>query len=281
MNIINAIINLVNNSKFLLKETSNSNNRANSVGESLEKYVQDLFANTFSCASEQERNEKLSEVFSYIGNSSNPPDIMLKGGDAIEVKKIQNNNSALALNSSYPKQKLYSSSSMILNGCRNAESWTEKDMIYVVGVVKNKVHLHHLAMIYGMDYCASSEVYENLKNKIKNGIQQIPIIELTETNELGKLNKVDPLGITYMRIRGMWGIENPFKVFDYVYKRNENNQFNFMCIINISKWNEFDNVEELIKLSSINKKLKISDIKIQNPDNPAKLKEAKLITFEV
>lgn len=43
---------------------------------------------------------------------------------------------------------------------------------------------------------------------------QIPNISLTDTRELGKLNKVDPLGITYLRIRGMWGIENPFQVFN-------------------------------------------------------------------
>ena len=57
----------------------------------------------------KEALEKYSEVFSYLGNTSNPPDMIIKDGDAIEVKKIEGFNT-LMLNSSYPKQKLYSSS---------------------------------------------------------------------------------------------------------------------------------------------------------------------------
>lgn len=67
----------------------------------------------------------MSEVFSYLGNNSNPPDAMLRNGDAIEVKKIESLSSALTLNSS-----------MISTACREAEQWSEKDMIYVVGVVE-------------------------------------------------------------------------------------------------------------------------------------------------
>lgn len=54
-----------------------------------------------------------------------------------------------------------------------------------------------------------------------------------------------------------------------------------MCIINGDKWNQLENKDELISLTSTNNKLQIKDIKIKNPDNPAKLCEAKLITFEM
>jgi hypothetical protein len=75
-NIIDAIVNLVqykNNS--LLKNTS-GNNRANNSGDGLEEYVKDLFAGTFSYES-TERLEKHNNVFSYLGNNTNPPDAML------------------------------------------------------------------------------------------------------------------------------------------------------------------------------------------------------------
>ena len=49
-------------------------------------------------------------------------------------------------------------------------------------------------------------------------------VEFSETNELGRVNKVDPLGITYLRIRGMWGIENPIKVFNYVAPAEQNSE---------------------------------------------------------
>lgn len=105
-NIINAIINLVNNPIIELKEIYSKNNRANSTGDALEEYIKDLFTNTFNIIDESERLEKISNIFSYLGNSNNPPDAILKNGDAIEIKKIENSNSALALNSSYPKNKL-------------------------------------------------------------------------------------------------------------------------------------------------------------------------------
>lgn len=281
MNIINAIINLINNPIIKLVNDYKGRNRANNVGDALEEYVKDLFADSFDL-SESDRLERVSEVFSYLGNNSNPPDIMLKNGDAIEVKKIESDGSALALNSSYPKQKLFSDSPMINKACKEAEIWTEKDMIYVVGIVNKKTNeLKHLCMVYGLDYCAVDECYSRIKKTIKMGVESIQGIEFAESKELGHINKVDPLGITYMRVRGMWGIENPWKVFDYVYQRDKTKNFNFMCIINEAKWDTFDNKSELEKIASDNANVVIKNVKIKNPDNPAKLNDAKLISFSL
>ncbi len=277
MNIINAIYNLVNNPVIELVSYYQGKNRANNVGDALEEYIKDLFSNTFDMT-ESDRLERLSEVFSYLGNNSNPPDAMLHGGDAIEVKKIESNGSSLALNSSYPKHTLKSSSTMISTACRDAENWTEKDMIYAVGVV-NGSNLKHLAMVYGLDYCASDECYSRIKTTIKTGVEAIPGLEFTETNELGRINKVDPLGITYMRVRGMWGIENPWSVFNYVYARDMHKKFNFMCIINDAKWETFDNTELLTSLDV--EGFSIRGVRIKNPDNPANLVPAKLITYSI
>lgn len=275
MNIINAIITLITNPVTELVSHYHSRNRANQAGDALEEYIKDLFANTFNL-SEVERLEKRAQVFSYLGNNSNPPDIMLRNGDAIEVKKIESNNSDLALNSSYPKAKLFSNSPMISNACRNAEKWTEKDLIYIVGVIDN-TKLRHLAMVYGEDYCATENCYLRIKSTIKSGVENIPGVEFSNTKELGRVNKIDPLGVTYLRVRGMWGIENPWKVFNYIYQRDLSNHFNFMAIISEEKWKSFDNRNDLIKLS--NDFVKISDVRIKDPNNPARLKNAKLITF--
>ena len=224
--------------------------------------------------------EIISEVFSYLGNTNNPPDSILRDGDAIEVKKIENKSSSLALNSSYPKAKLYSNSSMITDACRNCEEWKEKDIIYAIGTCeKNK--LTSLIFVYGEDYAAENKIYENVKNKIKLGIETINGLEFSETNEIGRVNRVDPLGITYFRIRGMWGIENPVKVFDYIYKRDDSKQFNFMALINEDKYLSFSNTKELEDLEKENKNLEIKDVRIKNPNNPAQLKKAKLITFKI
>lgn len=277
MNIINAIINIAQNPVTQLVNYYQGKNRANNAGDALEEYVKDIFANSFEMP-ETERLEQLSTVFSYLGNNSNPPDAMLRNGDAIEVKKIESDNASLALNSSYPKHKIRSSSPMISSACKDAENWAEKDIIYVVGVVKQNC-LKHLCMVYGLDYCASEDVYSRIKSTIKNGVEAIPDIEFAESRELGHVNKVDPLGITYMRIRGMWGIENPWKVFNYVYMRDVTKEFTFMCIINEAKWNTFDNIQELFNLAQATSGLSITDIRVKNPDNPAQLNNAKLICF--
>lgn len=94
-NIINAIIHLIQYPIIDLQESYLGKNRINNVGDALERYVQDLFLGDFDLDA-NDRNVKISECFSYFGNSSNPPDfgnssnppdMMLKGGDAIEVKK--------------------------------------------------------------------------------------------------------------------------------------------------------------------------------------------------
>ena len=139
------------------------------------------------------------------------------------------------------------------------------------------MNIQHLAMVYGEDYCAEEECYLRIKSKIKQGVESIQGVEFSETKELGRVNKIDPLGITYMRVRGMWGIENPWSVFKYIYQRDSEKSFNFMALINENKWNSFENKDELVSLQ--NENLKIIDVKIKDTNNPAKLKNAKLITY--
>lgn len=276
-NIIDAIIEIVSNNQYDVKAYAVANNRANAEGDALEDYIKDVFAGTLHCADIQQRNEYLSKHFSYLGNTNNPPDIMIRGGDAIEVKKIAKITSGLALNSSYPKAKLYSNSRMLNKACRECEEWTEKDMLYAVGVV-NKGCLKSLMFVYGCDYCADKETYERIFNAVKRGVKSIKGVKFGETKELGRVNRIDPLGITYMRMRGMWHIESPFKVFAPYYTP-EKTDFNFVAIINECKYQTFENRAELEQLEKENANLKIADVKIKNPNNPAELKNAKLITY--
>lgn len=278
-NLIDAIITLVKTNTNNLSYMRQGNNRINNMGYALEDYVKNLFADAFNLTY-AEQVKCWSSTFSYIGNDSNPPDMMLKNGDAIEVKKIQSKDAALALNSSYPKQILLSTNHMISQSCRNAEVWTKKDILYIVGVVAGK-NLKYLCMIYGTDYCAAEECYLNVYRRIKAGVENIEGIEFSPTRELGRINRVDPLGITYLRMRGMWHIENPWKVFSYIYQRNLNANFNFMCLVGKHKWDTFANRENLMLLQEKYSKLKISDVEIRNPDNPAKLNDAKLISYEM
>ena len=53
----------------------------------------------------------------------------------------------------------------------------------------------------------------------------------SKTVELGRINRVDPLGITNLRIRGMWMIANPLRVFEYVYKYNSRQNFALIALM--------------------------------------------------
>lgn len=194
------------------------------------------------------------------------------------MKKIESLRSGIALNSSYPKDKLYSDSLMITTACKNCENWKEKDLLYAIGV-SNSNKLKALWFIYGDCYSANKEVYERIKNKVSEGINELQDVEFSQTNELGRVNKVDPLGITYLRIRGMWGIENPIKVFDYIIPKKQDVDFFFNAIISKEKYLSFPakdrkNLENLVSDNFL-----IKDIKIKSPNNPAELLDAKLLTF--
>ena len=102
-NVLSLILNLKNNSFTNKVDTKKSNNRINDVGDGFEEYVQRIFLGRSSFT---EKNIK--KVFSYTGNKRNPPDLIIKNGDAIEIKKKESIGGDLALNSSYPRDKLYS-----------------------------------------------------------------------------------------------------------------------------------------------------------------------------
>lgn len=279
-NILKALIHLTKNpiTDISIRYQANGKNRANNMGEALESYVKDLFCDTFKIQDDTEKNRIYSEKFSYIGNQNNPPDIMIAGGDAIEIKKIESIGSQIALNSSYPKDKLCADSPMITQDCRECENWREKDIIYVVGAMQQD-KLKALWFVYGDCYAANKDIYERIKNKISEGVNSLPDVKFSETKELGRVNKVDPLGITYLRIRGMWGIDNPLHVFDYITDIERDNEFTVNAIMLTEKYNSLSEPDRQAIENISNNNFTITDVEIKAPNNPAKLLNAKLIKF--
>lgn len=265
----NELISIYNNS---------SNNRANSMGDALEFYIKDLFCDSMDIDDFAKKDLKYSRYLSYLGNSNNPPDFIIENGPAIEVKKIENLAFGdIALNSSYPKDYLYSSSTLINKACKECEkNWTKKDMIYAIGNIANK-KLRVLWLLYGDCYSAEQETYQKMKTTIQSGVTQIQGVEFTQTKELGKVNKIDPLGITNLRIRGMWSIKHPMKVFDYLVEDyTPRTELQIYCLILKEKYDSLpdDDKKNLEHYISDKKTLTKEDIKIKNPNNPAKYVDA-------
>lgn len=278
-NILQAIKAIVHNPVSDLLGHYKGKSGINGVGSALEVLIKDAFADTINEENEQRRTEAYSKAFDYQGNQNNPPDIILKKGDAVEIKKIESLRTKIALNSSYPKSKLFPDNPAIAKDC--GEDWTEKDIIYTIGCVEKK-QLKLLWLIYGNCYVAEKETYQRLKRTIANGITEITDVEFSETKELGRVNKVDPMGITYLRIRGMWGIENPLNVYNYIdigYDASAN--FQMIAIIPESKYLDFPMAsrEELEKISKAG--FKIASEKIKSPGNPDELVPAKVVKYKI
>lgn len=279
-NILTAFVNILENPNTTINPAKISNNRINNIGDALEGYIKDAIVGLLDkYASNSDRDKLYSETFSWLGNSSNPPDCMIGGGDAIEVKKIETLNGDIALNSSHPKNKLHAGDSRVAGGAKSAEDWEIKDVIYAIGSTKNNSELHRLWLIYGDCYSASREVYEKLTNAITDGVNATPDLEFEKTNELGRVNRVDPLGITHLRIRGMWIIRNPSRLYSQLVNQTDGKQY--YLLMREKKYLSFPQADreklELIKKQGyINEKIEIRD-----PDNPAKLIEARMIKYEI
>lgn len=279
-NILTAISAIISNSLDISKSSKSNGvqNRVNQMGEDFEQYIKNAFAD---CLGKDERTVKheRNKTFSYLGNIRNPPDAMLRGGDAIEIKKIKTlSTSQLQLNSSHPENKFRICNKRINDECRECESWDVKDMLYVIGVV-DKEKIYNIFFIYGDVYCDDRFVYENVENIIKDSINSIDNVELGDTDELGRIHKVDHLGISDLRVRGMWLIESPFKYFKYLYDdAHDEHSFRLMAIIPETKYNGFENRDEFEEICKYNG-VQITDAKLENPQNPAELINCKVIKY--
>lgn len=253
-------------------------NRINAVGDGLESYTKAAFADTFHITDEQHQIARFRENFSWLGNANNPPDFMLHGGDAFEVKKIGGKRSQIQLNSSYPKQTLQASDSRITEACRHCEKWNEKDLVYCIGYVKEK-KVRAIWFIYGTCYAATSSTYTRLSDAITSGINQLDM-QSEDTNELARVNEVDPLGVTRLRIRGMWLIDHPSKVFSYLPDINyAGEEFKLTAIIPQKKYAAFSATSRMALESLSQDGLRISDEYVRAPDNPADLIDVTVIRY--
>lgn len=278
-NTLKAFINIVTNYQTNIQNITDGNNRMNNMGEGLEAYIKNIFADTISETDEKKKLEKISKTFSYTGNKTNPPDMMLWNGDAIEVKKIESSSTSLQLNSSHPKSKLLNTNTKINQACKNCEVWVEKDLIYTIGYIKAK-KLNSLWMVYGDCYAADESTYQKVENEITTSLDSLDDLEINhDTNELSGIKNVDPLNITYLRVRGMWIIENPNKVYNYLYEYDKNATFQLICLMKKSKYESFS-AEDIVNIEQI-ENIIIDDVKIKNPNNPANLIDAKLLVFKV
>lgn len=189
----------------LVDEANEDGNRINLMGLALERFIEKAFCKGLS-----------DSVVEFRGGKNHPPDLLIRNGAAIEVKK-EETIGEISLNSSFPSRYL-TPESKITKKCKEILRQSKnRDIVYVIGLVESvkqgdaKVScLRNLSFVYGSTYVASSETYFNVASEVQGAIRELPY-EDTDTKELGRVNSVDILGRASLRIRGMWILKNPLK----------------------------------------------------------------------
>lgn len=273
-NILEALIHIVENKDYEIKEYTIGGNRAQNMGEALEEYIFDAFCNSFRIDDNDERKAKHREVFSFLGAKNKIPDAILKNGDGLEVKKAES-ESTIQLNSSYPKHSLKATDTRIQSSALICEDvkWDEKEMLYCFGYIPTGgKHLKSIWFVYGRIFCDLQEVYEEIINDIKANLDDDYI-----GNELGGAKGVDSLKITTLRVRGMWVIKHPQKVFSKLVKDWGDNDFEVKALIPKKIFDSFPKSSKDRLNKSI---LNIEEINLPDPTNRAKTLECVFIYYK-
>lgn len=288
-NTINAFMRGIDNDTIDIINlyTLNSNmfiNRIVSVGDVMEMFVKDLYANTLHIQDINEKNLYFKDMFSYVSKQSAPPDLIVRGHEAIEIKKQNSMTYAeLPLNSSYPRDYIYADSKMLTAECRNCEDgWDKKPLVYVVGNIdKKNTCLDSVWFAVGNCFCADRQVYEHIKKVIEDTILANDSLSFNETNELGRVSNIDNLNYSSLRIRGMWNLKHPGKIFgDFIHNKVYDDLKTKYRLVILEE--DFNNVSSDVKVLLMNK---IKDgviekvhIQINNPNDRNELLNA-LIFF--
>jgi hypothetical protein len=276
---LTAIQAIVQHYDQALINNSDHANRMNAMGVALEDFIKDSFADSFTLEGIQKR-AKHQSVFSYTGNQNNPPDMMLKGGDAIELFELDSIDGNIVFNSLYPKAKLLANSSKINSFCRSAEDWQEKDLIYAIGTIEKEEYLRHLWLIYGDCFVANATVYERIIKIVDPSSYSGVEVDCKTLDDIGCLGSVDYLNVTKIPIRSKCIVDNPTNIFSDVHTIENTESFQLSCLITKEKFNSLPESDRKNILSAQSEAFTIVDVEIRNPNHSTNFLPAKLLHFK-
>jgi hypothetical protein len=98
----------------------------------------------------------------------------------------------------------------------------------------------------------------------------------TKSKEIGRFSSADSLQRTALRVRPMFELNHPSRIFKDIFQSQGTHQFILNVLIPTSSYLQFSEAERL-KLSN-QKDLLIRDLEIQDPTSSARLMNATLIS---
>jgi hypothetical protein len=262
-NLIRALININHKPNQFLRshDSTDSKNSVSKTGKALELYVQDMFCDVSFDSDKETREQAYKTHLSWFGRGDNPPDFMIKEGDAVEVKKLESRSTGIQLNSSFPKDKLHNDDPRITKECRKCEDedWESKDHLYAIGYVKKgKNIVDTITFTYGDCIAADRNFYTGIMEHLGDVLDKHANRPASASDEISRFNNVDPAKTTNLRVRGLWVMKNPAKQFD--------------ALMSKTKYNSFpaEDREELISLDGV----AVEEKQIPSPNEPELQMEA-------
>jgi hypothetical protein len=283
--VLTAIADIVSHQAFTLPTSGPGHTSINQSGIAFETFCKDRLVG-LEPGADDKREKLYKRYLIYQGANNNPPDAMYcggDGGDAFEFKKRGGKPTGdIPLNSSWPKDRLTQRSYGITASCRECESWTERDLFYICGGVP--ANTTRIAWIWICDarlMAAEDKRYRAIYNTIRSGVRDIPDIQCADTKELGKVKKCDPAGYTRLRVRGMWAIDQPGKLFKDLPGVRSSTRPTLHALIRLKKWNALSShsrsrIDALAKKDGFLK----SKVEVPDPNNPRATIPAVLIRYE-
>lgn len=281
-NILTAIKNIsnfkTNNMGEYFKDYAG--NKIKTARQQIEYYVKDAISGSFNSVKDKKPTDRYNGLFSYSGSKTQPPDMIIRGGDSLVIKTIKTYKGSFTINNSPPKDRLMWNDPWIIKNCRRIDGgqWTSKDLFYVIGWIEKR-RMKYLNFIQGSCFLPEQKFYNKKTDDLKKNIYKFLESEGLEANRtiaLGKVTNIDPLAITNLRIKAVWRIKNPLKIFSDTFSYDKKQEFTLIALMLKNKFDSFPkkDIDAIIN----DKQIEIKDVKIKNPNNPQKKIDAKLIT---
>ena len=130
----------------------------------------------------------------------------------------------------------------------------------------NEEYVEALWLIDGSCIADYAETYDILFDKLA-----LTVTDLggEPGNEIGRLNNVDPLRATSLRIRAMWLLDHPAKLFSTIFLAPEPGVFVFNALVSAKKWTSFtdSDIDALKKLEAEGMEIKRVEIPSSSKKN--------------
>lgn len=216
---------LDHNSTKLAPIFSRKGNSSNKQGDSFEVFIKDMYCKTaMQYPYFEDKKKEYKNYLSWLGDSRHFPDMIIRGGEGVEVKKLSSFGN-LSLNSSFPKDYIYPNTQNLAAKIRS-DTWIKKNIVYATCNVPNKNNTQNKCstvwLAFGNTFVADEQVYLKMINGIKSGAKSAnKQARFVKSQELARIRDVDLRKHTNLRVRGMWELINPEIIFaKYLNKTN-------------------------------------------------------------